>query len=62
MPGKTTSKKPVSKAQNRLMQAVAHNPAVARQTGIPRGVGKEFARGAHGKRLGKLPEHKGKKR
>jgi len=58
MPGKKAAKKPVSKAQNRLMQAVAHNPSTARSTGIPQSVGKEFQRGAHGKSLSKLPEHK----
>ena len=58
MPGASGSKKPKSKAQNRLMQAVAHSPATARSTGIPQSVGKEFQRGAHGKKLSKLPEHK----
>jgi hypothetical protein len=32
-----------SKAQNRLMQAVAHNPAFAKKVGIPQKVGKDFA-------------------
>lgn len=58
MPGKKAAKKPVSKAQNRLMQAVAHSPATARSTGIPRAVAKEYTAGAHGKKLGKLPERK----
>lgn len=31
-----------SPAQHRLMQAVAHNPAFARKTGIPQSVGQEF--------------------
>ena len=31
-----------SKAQERLMQAVAHNPEFARKVGIPQKVGKEF--------------------
>lgn len=32
-----------SKAQNRLMQAVAHNPKFAKKVGIPQKVGKEFS-------------------
>ena len=32
-----------SKAQNRLMQAVANDPKVAKQLGIPQKVGKEYA-------------------
>jgi len=31
-----------SKAQARLMAAVAHNPAFAKRVGIPQSVGKEF--------------------
>lgn len=31
-----------SRAQARLMAAVAHNPAFARRVGIPQKVGKEF--------------------
>jgi hypothetical protein len=31
-----------SKAQARLMQAVAHNPKFAKKVGIPVSVGKEF--------------------
>lgn len=31
-----------SPAQHRLMEAVAHDPEVARKTGIPQSVGKEF--------------------
>jgi hypothetical protein len=31
-----------SKAQERLMQGVAHNPAFAKKVGIPQSVGKEF--------------------
>ena len=30
--------------QHRLMEAVAHSPKVAKQTGIPQKVGREFAR------------------
>jgi hypothetical protein len=33
----------VSKAQHRLMEAVAHDPAFAKKTGIPQSVGKDFA-------------------
>tara|TARA_R110000868_G_C10643168_1_gene744312 strand:+ start:52 stop:357 length:306 start_codon:yes stop_codon:yes gene_type:complete len=33
-----------SPAQHKLMQAVAHNPAFAKKTGIPTKVGKEFVR------------------
>ena len=33
-----------SPAQHKLMQAVAHNPAFAKKTGIPTKVGKEFAK------------------
>lgn len=45
-----------SKAQYRLMQAVAHNPKLAKKTGIPVSVGEDFA--AATKRYGQLPEHK----
>jgi hypothetical protein len=31
-----------SPAQYRLMQAAAHNPEVAKRTGIPQGVAEEF--------------------
>ena len=31
-----------SKAQEKLMQAVAHSPKFAKQVGIPQKVGKEF--------------------
>lgn len=45
-----------SKSQNRLMQAVAHNPALAKKTGVPVKVAKEFASAQHGKSTKKLPE------
>jgi len=32
-----------SKAQHRLMEAVAHNPKFAKKVGIPTKVGKDFA-------------------
>lgn len=40
-----------SRAQARLMQAVAHNPAFAKKVGIPQGVGQEFAAADHAKKL-----------
>jgi len=32
-----------SKAQNKLMQAVAHSPKFAKKVGIPQSVGQDFA-------------------
>ena len=32
-----------SKAQHKLMEAVAHNPSFAKKVGIPMSVGKDFA-------------------
>lgn len=32
-----------SKSQNRLMQAAAHDPKVAKQTGVKQSVAREFA-------------------
>ena len=46
--------KPVSQAQNAAMHAAAEGRSTI---GIPKKVGKEFAKGAHGKKLGKLPKH-----
>ena len=40
-----------SASQHRLMEAVAHNPAVAKKTGIPQSVGKEFAKADEGKKF-----------
>jgi len=40
-----------SPAQHRLMEAVAHNPAFAKKTGIPQKVGKEFAKADEGKKF-----------
>jgi hypothetical protein len=45
-----------SKSQNRLMQAVAHNPALAKKTGVPVTVAKEFTSAQHGKSVKNLPE------
>jgi hypothetical protein len=33
-----------SAKQHRLMEAVAHNPKIAKEIGIPQKVGKEFAK------------------
>ena len=43
-----------SKAQFRLMQAVAHNPKIAKKTGISKSVGEEFVSAT--KALKNLPE------
>jgi hypothetical protein len=53
-----------SPAQHRLMEAVAHNPAFAKKTGIPQKVGKEFAKSDKGKEFkgGGLYENIHKKR
>jgi hypothetical protein len=47
-----------SKAQNRLMQAVAHSPEFAKKVGIPQSVGQDYA--AHTKTTKGLPERKKK--
>lgn len=47
-----------SKAQHRLMEAVAHDPKVARKTGIKQSVAKEFAKST--KSTKGLPEKKSK--
>lgn len=46
-----------SKAQNRLMQAAAHNPDVAKKAGIPQHVAKEFAASTTSTKG--LPQHTG---
>lgn len=43
---------PKSEAQRRLMHAAASDPAVAKKTGVPQAVAKEFAAADPG---GKLP-------
>jgi hypothetical protein len=48
----------VSKAQARLMQAVAHNPQVAKSTGIPQSVGQDYSQATTTTKG--LPEHKRK--
>jgi len=40
-----------SSSQHNLMQAVAHNPAFAKKTGIPQKVGKDFAKADEGKKF-----------
>jgi len=40
-----------SKAQHKLMAAVAHNPKFAKKVGIPQSVGKDFAEADKGKRF-----------
>jgi hypothetical protein len=47
-----------SKAQKKLMQAVAHSPEFAKKVGIPQAVGKEFV--AEDKRVAGKKAQKGK--
>lgn len=47
-----------SKAQNRLMQAVAHSPKFAKKVGIKQSVGREFT--AADKAAGKFQKRKRK--
>jgi hypothetical protein len=42
-----------SKAQHKLMEAVAHNPKFAKKVGIPQSVGKDFAKADKGKKFKK---------
>ena len=50
-----------SKAQFRLMQAAAHNPDVAKKTGISQNVAKEFTESnVKSKAYSKLPAKKAK--
>lgn len=49
----------VSQAQSRAMHAAAEGHSTL---GIPRKVGKDFVKADEGKKVGKLPEKKGKKR
>lgn len=48
-----------SQAQNRLMHAAASKKGGT--GGVLQKVGKEFVKADHGKKVGKLPEHKKKK-
>lgn len=47
-----------SKAQHKLMEAVAHNPEFAKKAGIPQSVGKDFA--AADDKAGITKTHNGK--
>lgn len=51
-----------SQAQHNLMEAVAHNPKVAKKTGIVQGVAKEFVEADAGQSVKRVPKKaKGKK-
>jgi hypothetical protein len=52
---------PVSKAQNALMQAAAANQKVAKRTGVPQSVAKEFTENLKPGSVKKLPARKGKR-
>lgn len=45
-----------SKAQHRLMEGVAHNPAFAKKVGIPQKVGRDFALADMGRKMSSLPQ------
>jgi hypothetical protein len=47
-----------SKAQGRLMRAAAHDPKIAKKTGVPQSVAKDFVAADKGKSQKKLPERK----
>lgn len=47
-----------SKAQARLMQAVAHSPGFAKKAGIPQSVAQEFARADKRAGAKNLPQRK----
>jgi hypothetical protein len=49
---------PVSKAQNALMQAAAASPKVAKRTGVPQRVAKEFTENLKPGSVKKLPARK----
>jgi hypothetical protein len=49
---------PVSKAQNRLMQAAAADPKVAKRVGVPVKVAKEFTSDLKPGSVKKLPARK----
>jgi len=53
---------PVSRAQNRAMQAAKASPAVAKKLGIPQKVAREFTSGLKPGSVKALPEHAKKKR
>jgi hypothetical protein len=52
---------PVSKAQNALMQAAAADPKVAKRTGVPQRVAKEFTANLKPGSVKKLPARKEKR-
>jgi hypothetical protein len=45
-----------SRAQQKLMHAAAKSPAVAKKTGVPQSVAKEFVKADHARGTKKLPE------
>lgn len=47
-----------SRAQHNLMEAAAHNPEVAKRTGISKKVAEEFVQADKGKFKGKAPKAK----
>jgi hypothetical protein len=47
-----------SQAQSRLMHAAANDPGVAKRTGVPQSVAREFVSAGHGQKVGKLPQHR----
>lgn len=50
-----------SKAQGKLMRAVAHNPEFAKKVGIKQAVGREFTEKTSLSELARLPQRKTKK-
>jgi hypothetical protein len=44
--------------QKKFMDAVAHNPAFAKQAGVPQSVGKDFSEASKGMRFGKGPKNR----
>jgi hypothetical protein len=51
---------PVSKAQNRLMQAAAADPKVAKRTSVPQSVAREYTSDLKKGSVKKLPARKSK--
>lgn len=45
-----------SKAQHRLMEAVAHDPGFAKRAGIPQSIGRDFASADKAAGATRLPE------
>ena len=46
-----------SRAQNRLMEAVAHDPDFAKKVDIPKSVGEDYAEADKGRDIKELPKH-----